>query len=154
MILCLAPAVSALKSLICLPLMIVGLWQPSSETVIKHYYVNGALCQEYHCTNGIPNGIVKEYYEDGALASECSVVSGKRQGPDTFYYRNGAIERVIYFRNDRKEWMRRYTHSGILAEELWYNDGDIALRKLYDGKGKLTECRDISVAQKRSTVRR
>jgi len=128
----------------CLPVVIAHLCTaPLGTQMIKHYYVSGALCQQYPCRNGVPDGMVKEFFEDGTPASKCFFSAGKREGPCMIYYRGGKTARVIYFKDNQKKWMRQYYQTGIIQEETWYRNSGTARQKLYDASGKLKVDRDI-----------
>ena len=118
-----------------------------SSGVVRKYYTNGLLAQEYFTIGEIKEGLCKHYYSNGDLHMIASYVNGKMHGPFQVYnggklhwetnYINGienGIHRAYYFDGDQiKEeimvvngkWkgMRKfYSPNGSLIRRIFYYD--------------------------------
>jgi len=64
--------------------------------VIKTYYDNGQLEEEYFENDGKIEGEYKKYFENGQLRIICNFVNGKKEGEFKSYHENGRVKTEVY----------------------------------------------------------
>ena len=73
----------------------------SYTRVVRTFYNNGKLKEEYYMNSGKEEGLYKDYHEiNGNLSREINYVNGKINGIFKQFYPNGNIYRESIFMND------------------------------------------------------
>ncbi|MCX5777055.1 MAG: hypothetical protein NTX32_05450 [Candidatus Firestonebacteria bacterium] len=90
------------------------------------------VLDDQKCSSGtikaIQNGVVKAFYDDGKLKEEWTFKDNKRNGPAKMYYRNGQVYWEVNYINGKIDGMERtYYESGKKEQENMYKNGK------YDG---------------------
>jgi antitoxin component YwqK of YwqJK toxin-antitoxin module len=69
--------------------------------VIKNYYKNGILYEEYFHINGKKEGIYKLYYSNEQIKEEGTYINNLKEGEWILYHYDGKIDKKIcYFNNN------------------------------------------------------
>jgi len=96
------------------PTNFTGIW--------RAYWANGQLNNEFHYTNGRPEGIFTSFHSDGSK----SVVSPQRNGVS-----DG--EEVGFYPSGRTNYIGRYKAGRQIGHWVWYKeDGSVGSEKDYD----------------------
>lgn len=82
--------------------------------VVRTFYNNGKLKEEYYMNSGKEEGLYKDYHEiNGNLSREINCVNGKINGIFKQFYPNGNIYRESIFMNDESIEDSFYNIDGI-----------------------------------------
>jgi len=95
----------------------------SCKKVVKKYYDNGVLKEEYEIlyfsflVRSVKNGYVKSYHTNGKLKETYHYRVNKMNGPYESYFENGNINRKGFFHSDSIIKMETYEENGLLHSE-------------------------------------
>ena len=92
--------------------------------LIRKYFKNGNVFEEYYVYNGIRDSIWKKYHADGSLMMQCNHINGFRTGGFFIYYSSGNYQIKGQYENDLKQgkWIL-YNEDGTIEREFMFNDG-------------------------------
>lgn len=95
------------------------------ERIVRKYYDNGNLRQEYTIINFNKEGVYKEYYQDGTLYIESNYYRNKLEGVKTEYYRSGNKYCETHYVAGKTVIFKRWNDSSkdIQVEETNYKNG-------------------------------
>jgi len=116
--------------------------------LVKRYYKNGNLREEYTLVNGVVDGVYRGWYENGQKYVEYTFVSGKVHGSHQMWYDNGRISNesnyvagkceVLYrawytngqkfieytlVRNNFHGWSYKWNSDGSIKQVTLFRDG-------------------------------
>ena len=97
--------------------------------VIRTYYDNGNLYEEYFKINGIKHGEYKSYHSNGQLHVICNYVNDKIEGEYKHYRENGNLEVVYNYVNDKKHGDYKIFNVKINTKELLDHEQKIIEKK-------------------------
>ena len=102
-----------------------------SPKVVRTYYQNGEVMEEYYTVNGNIEGICN-IYDNNCVIWFCSnYVGGFNHGESKEYHVNGNIKKVCnYLYANLNGDSKLYNKEGILCKYLIYHDDEIVKRIL------------------------
>lgn len=99
--------------------------------VVRHYYDNGTLEDEYQVKNGIKDGFARIYFEDGTLKQDGHYKNDLRDGWHVLYYSIGKInQKTLYTNENGKEVATRtlkFNQKGDLVSDFTFAQKKITL---------------------------
>lgn len=109
------------------------------DGIVKEYYMNGRVRNEWVYKNNKRNGVDKFYDYDGKLLEERTFKDDKQDGICRTFYETGQLQKEQYKKDYKQEgFCRTFYESGKLMGELTYRNGVAeGIEKEYYENGRL-----------------
>lgn len=106
------------------------------DGVVRSYYPDGKIKEEYNIKEGLPDGDYKGFRNNGKLEYKWVYKSGKKEGELKCYNENGVLQEVrVYKENELKTEKAYSTITGKLYYEKEFIDEDTYTEKVYYDSG-------------------
>jgi hypothetical protein len=111
----------------------------NGDTVLIHYYENGAVVSEVTIKYHKMNGLAINYYENGKIQNDINYKNGQKEGRVTWNYESGKLYRETqYVEGEIDGIQKMYYEDGKLMAEVPYVKSELQTgTKEYNSDGKL-----------------